>query len=284
MPMKSPTVRHRRLGRDLRQLREQAGLLADEAARRLGWSPAKISRIENARTAPSVTDVSNACDLYGADSATKAGLIELCREAGQRGWWTAYSDVFTGSYIALEAEAKRIRMWEPLLIPGLLQSEGYAREVISSGRPDLSKPEVQRRVDARMIRKLRMVGPSAPTLHAVIDEAVFQRPLGGSELMKHQLDDILQVVDWPNIIIQVLPIRAPVVVASMEGRFCVMSFGDSGDPDVGYAEGPAGEVYVEADGQVRRLMLLFERLADVALSPEESAAFIAAARSEHDFH
>ncbi|MEV8636491.1 helix-turn-helix transcriptional regulator [Streptosporangium sp. NPDC051023] len=277
--MKSPTVRHRRLGRELRQLRERAGLSVAETARRLGWSASKAHRIEGGRIMLSEADLVAACDLFGADSATRASLVQLARDAGRRGWWTAYSDVFTGSYIALEAEATVIRKWEPLLIPGLLQSEDYAREIIRSGRPDLSASEVDRRVDARMTRKVRLLGASAPKLHALIDENALRRLVGGPKVMARQLADILQVVDWSNITIQILPIQADIAVG-LEGAFSLMSFEE--DPDVGYVEGPAGEVYVEAADQVRRFMLTFERLADKALSPKESAALIAAVRSNHD--
>jgi transcriptional regulator with XRE-family HTH domain len=277
--MKSPTVRHRRLGRELRQLREQAGLSVAEAAQRLGWSVSKAHRIEGGRIMVSETDLTDACDLFGADSATRGSLVQLVREAGRRGWWTAYSDVFTGSYVALEAEATAIREWGPLLIPGLLQSEDYAREVIQSGRPDLGASEVDRRVDARMIRKTRLLGASAPKLHALIDETALRRPVGDPEVMVRQLANILQIVNWPNITIQILPVQAGIAVG-LEGAFSLMSFEE--DPDVGYVEGPAGEVYVEAAAQVRRFMLTFERLTDKALSPEESAALIAAVRSSDD--
>ena len=278
MPMKSPTVRHRRLGRELRRLREQAGLTSADAAKRLGWSHSKINRVEGGRIMVSEDDLIAACELYGADSATKAGLVQLARDAARRGWWTAYADVFTGSYIALEAEATIIRTWEPLLVPGLLQSEDYAREVIAARHPDLSDGELARRVDARMQRKTRLLGKSAPTFHAIIDEGVLRRPVGPRDVMERQLADLLQVAEWANIVIQVLPFAAG-AHPGLEGSFSVLSF-EPDDPDVGYVGSPAGEVYVEAADQVSQLMLVFDRLARAALSPEESAALIAAARSE----
>lgn len=278
MPMKSPTVRHRRLGRELRRLREQAGLVSTEAATRLGWSLSKVNRIESGRIMISEADLIAACELYGADSATQASLVQLARDASRRGWWTAYADVFTGSYIALEAEATAIRTWEPLLVPGLLQSEGYARAIIAARHPDLSDSELARRVDARMQRKTRLLGMSAPTFCAIIDEGVLRRPIGPCDVMDRQLADLLQVADWGNVTIQVLPFAAG-AHPGLEGAFSVLSF-EAGDPDVGYVESPGGEVYVEAAGQVGQLMLLFDRLTKAALSPEESAALIAAARSE----
>lgn len=225
---------------------------------------------------PSTVDVADACDLYGADSAIKAGLIQLCRDASRRGWWTAYSDVFTGSYVPLEAEATAIRAWQPLLIPGLLQSEGYARAIIGAARPALEKVELDRRTDARMARKINLLGSTAPTLHALLDESVLRRPVGPRKVMSGQLDDMLQVAAWPNVTIQVVPMTAG-PHAGLEGPFTILEF-DEPDPAVGYVESQAGDVYVEAADQVRSLTLNFERLTEVALSPEESVAFIAASK------
>lgn len=222
-------------------------------------------------------DLTHALELFGADSATAASLSRLAKDAGRRGWWTAYSDVWLGNYVSLEADATAIRTWETSVIPGLLQSEAYAREVIRARHPGLGEVELERRVDARMQRKTTMIGDSAPTLHVLIDEAAVRRPAGTREEMDRQLRDILQVAEWPHITVQVLPFGAG-AHAGMEGGFSVLSF-TKGDPDVGYAESPGGEVYVEAADQVRMLILLFERLAGACLSPEKSAALIAAARS-----
>jgi len=280
MIMKSPTVRHRRLGRELRRLREAAGLTPEAAAIQLGWSRPKVNRIENARIATSTTDVANACDLFGADSATKASLIQLCKDAGQRGWWTTYSDVFTGSYIGMEAESSFIRTWQPLLVPGLLQIEAYTRELFRHGRPDLSESELERRVSARMARQLVLTNSSAPVLHAVIDEAVLRRSTNHS-ITVQQIDAILDHAEQENVVIQVLPYRTG-LHRGLEGAFSILEFAEPTDPDVGYMEGPAGDVYVEAADQVRRLILTFEHLTRAALSPKESAAFLVAVRSEHD--
>ena len=277
---KSPTVRQRRLGRELRRLREQAELTPEAAARPLGWSRSKLNRVENARIAVTPSDVANACDLYRADFATKTELIQLCKDAAVRGWWTAYSDVFTGYYIALETEATIIRKWEPILIPGLLQSEEYAYEVIGTARPELTKSQLDRHVGARMTRKINLLRPGAPTLHALIDEAALRRPVGSPGLMARQLNDILQVSDWPNITIQVLPTTVG-AHSGMEGAFSILGFGDE-DPEVGYIECSSGDVYVEAADQLLRLTLMFERLRDICLSPKKSAALIAAVRSSHD--
>ncbi|MFF3442891.1 helix-turn-helix domain-containing protein [Streptosporangium sp. NPDC002721] len=280
MASMSPTVRHRRLGRELRRLREKADLTLEEVATPLHWSTAKLSRIENARTMPSGTDVANLCDLYAVDPPTKAGLIQLGQNAGQRGWWTAYSDVFAGSYVGLESEATAIRTWEPLLVPGILQSEEYAREIIHAVHPELTSIELDRRVDARMTRKINLLGARAPRLHALIDVCALRRPVGPPGVMARQLDDILQLVDRPNIALQVLPLQVG-AHPGLEGAFSLLSFDDE-DLDAGYIGCLGGEIYVEAPDQVQNLKLSFERLARLCLPPKDSAAVIAAMRSDHD--
>lgn len=279
MVLKSPTIRHRRLGRELRRLREEAGLTPERAAQHLGWSRSKLNRIEIARIKVTPSDVANACDLYGADSDTKTMLIQLGREIGHRGWWAAYSDVLAGTYVSLEADAAVIRTWEPLLIPGLLQTEGYAQAIISGGRPGLDEAELRRRVSARMQRKVTLLG-SASTLHVLMDEIVLRRPIGSASIMIEQLDDLIQVSGWPTVTVRVLPLTVG-SHAGLDGSFSVFSF-DEGDPDVAYTGGAAGEAYLEDSSQVRDLTLGFERLSQMALSPEESVALIAAARSDHE--
>ncbi len=279
MVLKSPTVRHRRLGRELRRLREEAGFSPEWAAQRLGWSRSKLNRIEIARIKVTIPDVANACDLYGADPAIKESLSQLAREAGQRGWWAAYSDVFAGSYVGLEAEASIIQTWEPLLVPGLLQTEDYARGLIRAAQPELSDLEVKRRVEARMARKVCLLGEHAPTLHVAMDESALRRPVGPPGAMAHQLDELLRLAEWPNITIQLLPFRAG-PHAGLDGAFSVLFFAAE-DPEVGYTWCPGGDIYLEAADQIQRIKVAFERIIGVCLSPDESAAFIAAVRSDH---
>jgi len=174
----APSVRARRLARSLKEARQRAGLTAVQAAARLGWSQPKISHIENGRTKPGVEDVEVMLTLYGITSPERDALLTLTREAERRGWWTNYADVFTGSYVALEDEASLIREWEPQFVPGLLQTQDYAREVIRAGRPHVDEHELRRRVMARMARQtLLRREPEPPHLHAVLDEAILRRPM-----------------------------------------------------------------------------------------------------------
>ncbi|MEU6711233.1 helix-turn-helix transcriptional regulator [Nonomuraea sp. NPDC046802] len=272
----SPTVRLRRLARELRKLREDSGLMPEAAAAQLGWSRSKVSRIETGRTMASRSDVAAVCDLYGVDSSHRAGLIQLAGEVRQRGWWTAYADVFTGSYIGLEDEAASIRQWEVQLIPGLLQTEDYARTVISQHRPD---EEVQRRVMARVARRTLLSRPNAPQLSAVMDEAAIRRPIGGNQIMHEQLEQLLIAARRPNVSIKVLPFGAG-EHAGLEGAFTILAFAEEIDPDVAYMEGTAGDIYVESSDQVDRCKLIFERISDAALSPEDSLGLISKVKDE----
>ncbi|TMR97998.1 helix-turn-helix domain-containing protein [Nonomuraea basaltis] len=272
----SPTVRLRRLARELRKLREDSGLTPEAAAAQLGWSRSKVSRIETGRTMASRSDVGAVCDLYGINSADRAGLIQLASEVRQRGWWTAYADVFTGSYIGLEDEAALIRQWEVQLIPGLLQTEDYARTVISLHRP---QAEVQRRVMARMARRTLLSRPDAPQLRAILDEAAIRRPIGGDQVMHEQLEALLIAARRANIEIRVLPFSAG-EHAGLEGAFTILSFSEEIDPDVAYVEGTAGDIYVESSDQVDRCKLIYERILDAALSAEDSLGLISTVKDK----
>lgn len=276
----SPTVRLRRLSRELRRMREEKGLTPDAAAAQLGWSRSKVSRIETGRTMASRSDVAAVCDLYGANSSERAGLIQLASEVRQRGWWTAYADVFTGSYIGLEDEAALIRQWEVQLIPGLLQTEDYARTVISMHRPE---GDAQRRVMARMARRTLLSQPNAPSFNAILDEAVLRRPIGGRRVMHEQLEALLIAARRTNVTIQVLPYQAG-EHAGLEGAFTILSFSDENDPNVAYVESTAGDIYVESTEQVQRCTLIFERIRGAALSPEDSLRLISETKEDlsHD--
>jgi transcriptional regulator with XRE-family HTH domain len=271
MPGTGPTVRARRLGQRLRDLRERAGLGADEAARRLGWSRAKLVRFETATAVPRSADAAAMCDLYGTRSDERAMLVQLASDAGKRGWWTAYDDVLTGSYVADEALASRIRMWEPQLVPGLLQVETYAWAVIETGRPGNAE-DVQRRVMARMARRTLLSRPGAPELIAVVDEAVLRRPVGGPAVMREQLEELLR--PRANVTVRVVPFAVG-AFAGLEGGFTLLDFpAETTFPTEVYAESIAGDLYPESAEQLSRITLAFERISEVALPPDQSAGLI----------
>lgn len=278
----SPTVRGRKLAKELRRARVAADLSADDAAAHLGagWSQSRISRIEGARTKVSERDIAKMLDLYGIDSALREALLRLAKDAWKRGWWTDYSDVFRGSYVALEDDAARIFEWSPQLVPGLLQTEAYARAVT---RASLRNDEagVQRRVMARMTRAtlLGRTDPAAPELSVVIDESALRRPIGGKEVMRGQLHAMLDAGRRSNVMIQVLPYEAG-AHPGLSGAYILLGFPEDTEPDVGYAETKIGDGYAEDANAVRALKVDSVALQSAALSPEGSAEFIAAMTEE----
>jgi transcriptional regulator with XRE-family HTH domain len=277
MPGTGPTIRARRLGQRLRSLRERATLSPEHAATRLGWSRPKLVRFETGTMVPRLSDVTAMCELYGAASDEHALLVQLAAEAGKRGWWTAYGDVFTGSYVADEADAVRIRTWEPLLVPGLLQTEQYAWAVISARWPD-DPDGVQRRVMARMARRTLLSKPDAPVLTAILDEAALRRPIGGAAVMRDQLHELLR--PRPNVTIRVVPYAAG-AHPGLEGSFVLLDFPEqTAFPTEVYAETLAGDIYPESADQISRISLAYERIEDIALSPGESAKLIRHASEE----
>ncbi|HEU5157822.1 MAG TPA: helix-turn-helix transcriptional regulator [Streptosporangiaceae bacterium] len=270
-----PTVRGRRLARELRRLREEQRLTLQEVADRLAWSRATVSRLETGQTKPHHGDVADLLDLYGVTSPERDALISLARQAKQRGWWTAYADVFTDSYVGFEDEASRICTWDPQLIHGLLQTEDYARAVITKGRM-LSGSAVERRIVARKIRQDLLDRADAPQLHAIIDEAVLHRPIGGAPVMGSQLVALTEAARRPHVTVQVLPYAAG-EHAGLDGRFTMLSFPDPADPDIAYVEGTMGNVYLESSEATGQHRTRFEQIRERSLPPTESVRLITAA-------
>lgn len=275
-PSYIPSVRARRLARSLREVRERTGMTVAAAAARLGWSQGKMSHIELGRNKPSCEDVELMLDLYGVTSPDRDEMLTWAREAEHRGWWTDYIDVLNGPYIALEDAASRICEWAPHVIPGLLQTPEYAREIIRSGRPD-DEEDLHRRLRARANRQLLLTREKEPPhLHAVIDEAVLRRPIGSAEIMRDQLYKLRAEAGRPNVTIQVLPFDAG-THSGLNGPLIVLEFAEVADPDVAYVEGFHGAVYLESPPRVDRCNVAFRNLCSVALDEAESAALISAA-------
>ncbi|MGH3504526.1 MAG: helix-turn-helix domain-containing protein [Nocardioidaceae bacterium] len=277
----SPTLRRRRLAAELRKLREAAGLTHDEVARRLEWSRSKLSRIENAQwKRPSPRDVRDLLDLYGVeDQARRDALTQLARDARQKGWWTQFDDVFTGSYVGFEDAASQIRSYEAELVPGLLQTEHYARAAIAALRPEADDDALERRVAARLKRQELLDRSNAPRLWVVLNEAVLHRGVGGRYVMRDQLDALHVASRRPNVTLQVVP-YAVGAHAGMEGSFVLLSFPDPTDPDVGYLEGLMGSLYLEEPEEIDRYTLAFDHVRAIAATPDESRTLIAAAAKE----
>ncbi|MBA9001571.1 hypothetical protein HNR21_000453 [Actinomadura cellulosilytica] len=245
----------------------------EQAAACLGWNRFKLSRIEAGKTRATPADVARILDLYGVDPETHAALVQLARDAGRRGWWTGYSGVFTGGYVALEDEASEIRTYHVQLIPGLLQTEDYARAVISAGIPD-DPAEVDKRLQARMARKTLLTRPNAPTLKTVLAEPALRQLVGGKSVMRDQLYELRRIARRPNVTIRVLPYTVG-AEAGVDGSFVILGYSDPLDPDIAYSEGIYGHIYLESAEHVARCRVAFDRIWEAALDEDESLKFIA---------
>ena len=278
----SPTVRRRRLALELRRLREAARLTCEEVAEHLECSTSKISRIETGRVSVSPRDVRDMLDLYGVSAQQGASLVQLARDSRQKGWWHAYSDTIQprfATYIGLESAASEIRIYEVTLIPALLQTEDYARTVITAGIVGGDRDGVDRNVELLMARQPLLTSDDPPRLWAVLDEAALRRTVGGAGLMRLQLDHLLDLSRLPNVAIQVIPFGAGAHPA-MGRPFVILAFPERADPDVVYLEDLTSALYVEDVDEVDRYNMFFNHLRATALSFEDSSALIMSAIKE----
>lgn len=280
-PTKSPTWRAKRLAGELRRIRENSGLTQQDVAEQLGWHLSKISNIERAKVTVTPEDVGRTLDVYGVSSSVRAPLVQLAKDAGKHGWWTAYGDVFTGSYIDMEDSACEIWDWETQAIPGLLQTSTYARVILRAAQPDASREDIEQRIRGRMARKpLLEREDDAPSLTAVIDEAVFRRGVPDTGVMAEQIQQLLKTP--PNVTVRVLPFSASLHMA-LDGAFVVLKFPGT-LPDKAYIETTGGDLYVESAEGVKRCSLVFENVRDAALTPAESATWLTRMAEEFEDH
>jgi transcriptional regulator with XRE-family HTH domain len=270
---RSPTIRRRRLGAELRRHRETAGVTIDVVAERLGFSPSKVSRIETGHNSASPRDVADLLSLYGVETREAAELVQIAREARQKGWWHPYSAVLVGAYVGLEAAARGVRAYEQQVIPGLLQSEEYALAMIRAARSSDTPREIDRRVHVRLARQSLLIQDDPIDLHVVLDQAVLSRPVGGDDVMRDQLSRLIEAQELPNVTLQILPFTVG-AHAAMDGAFAILDFSDSADADVVYAENATGGLFLEKEEELRKYYSIFDALVSAALSPEESARML----------
>ena len=277
----SPTVRRRRLAAELRRLR--GNRKAGEIARAVGWSPSKISRAESGRESLPPEEIEKLIDHYGVTEPLRERLLGLAEDAVQRGWWDDYADILTPQYlefIGLEDEAASCLQWQADLVPGLLQTEDYARQLsIAYQRVDPTIPhsENERFLQVRMRRQERLTRVPVLQLSAVIDEAVLLRRIGNHDLMRGQLQYLAAAAELPNVDLRILPLNQHSGLVT--GAFVIMRFGSSGAPDgslgdVVSTEALATENYVEGETDTHLYSLFFDSLHDAALSPVDSRELI----------
>jgi transcriptional regulator with XRE-family HTH domain len=261
---------------ELQRRREATGMSREEVARQLEWSTSTLFRIETGRSRPQPGNVRMLLELYGVTGAERDGLIQLTREARQPGWWHSFRDVLPNPYevyIGLEAGATSIRNFEPIVVPGLLQTADYARETFRNGPIELDPEEVERLLEVRLARQKILARDDRPRLWAVIDEAVIHRIVGGSEVMRGQLRHLADATRQGKTTVQVVPYRAG-AHAGTTGPFVILDYVEANDPAVVYVETLAGDIYLEERSDVDRYTLAFDRLVAAALHPDDSVQLI----------
>ena len=270
------TVGSRRLVIELKSFREQAGLTGEQVAEQMGWSVAKVYRIEGDKVRVLPRDAQRLLTLYGIGGEQAEAVMELARAARAKDWWHQYSGAIPEwfqFYVGLEAAASAMQEYCAELVTGLLQTEAYARAVMAAAaRSDAE--EMDRQVAVRLERQKRLTAPDAPSLWVVLDEAVLRRQVGGPAVMAGQLAHIDQMAGQANVTVQVLPFTAGAHPA-MLGSFTLMQFPDPADKDVVYLEAETGALYLEKPQDVRRYSLMIDYLRAQALGPAESRALIA---------
>ncbi|MGW1177119.1 helix-turn-helix domain-containing protein [Kitasatospora sp. NPDC002543] len=275
--MDSPTVLRRRLGSELRRLRERTGRQAKSVADELGFSATKVSRIESGQTTLKESDIRAMLELYGvSDEAELRQFISLTRRSTQRGWWHDYADTLPDwfqTYVGLEADAARIRSYESELIPGLFQTADYAREVFRTFRSEQNGDQaIERRVKLRLQRQELIRSPEPLAVHAVLSEAALRRVVGGAQVMAEQVDYLAQVAQLPNVTIQVLPFSAG-AHAAMGTNFRILSFSDV-PGEVVFCESVTSSLYIEKEVDIIRHETVFSQLMSSALTPEDSISWM----------
>ncbi|MEO3765696.1 helix-turn-helix transcriptional regulator [Streptomyces sp. B8F3] len=272
----NPTVRRRRLGQELRRLREQKNMTAEQVADRLLVSQSKISRLENGRRSISQRDVRDLCGVYEVeDERIVSSLMQMAKESRQQGWWNAFGDVPYSVYIGLETAAASLRIYQSLVVPGLLQTRGYAEAVISGSSPEMTTEDVDKRVNVRMRRQDRIRETEQPLrLWAVFDEAALQRVVGNAPVMREQLEHLIEVSRLPHVTVQVLPFETG-AHPGVTGQYAILEFPEESDSSVIYLEGVTSDLYLEKSDDVHNYSMMYEHLRAQALNPEQTRKFIA---------
>lgn len=283
------TVPRRQLGRHLRELRNRAHLTVRAAASALEWSEAKLWRIETGQTSLRSLDVEAMCRVYGAPHKLAQGLMALAKETKARGWWHSYGDVIPETfdlYIGLEDSASQLSWYTSELVPGLLQTKDYARILVRATLPDASDDEIERRVQVRLARQALLTRiTAAPTVKVAFNEAVLRRTIGGEEVMVGQLERLMEVTNYPNVSIRVVPFEAGLHAGILSGPFVMMRFPTTGDgretePSTVYKDGFTGALYLDKPEEVSRYDAAFGAIWTLASNEARSMSLLHEAARE----
>jgi hypothetical protein len=272
-----PTVRRILLGSHLRRLREERGISSEQAGYAIRGSHSKISRIELGRVTVKQRDVADLLTHYGVnDPEVREALLSLASEAKKPGWWHLYGDVLPSwfeVYIGLEEAASVMRTYEVQFVPGLLQTEEYARALVQLGHPDAPAKEIEQRVNLRMARQQRLVNANTFKLWAIVDEAALLRPIGGRRAMRAQLEHLIAITELPHVTLQVMPLAAG-GHAGCGGPFTILRFAEPELPDVVYIEQLTSAIYFDKPLETNGYMRVIDRLCIQAAQPHLTPQFL----------
>src|ERR1700723_2521375 len=272
-----PTVRRRRLGAELRRLREAHSLKLEEVAEKLGLAASTLSRIETGKAPTKSAYLTAMLSMYqGDDPGVRKVLVDMAREGHRKGWLSIYDDVLPSGfdiYVGLEAEASGLRSYESDVIHGLLQTTEYALTVLRELRPRDSEELLERVVELRMQRQRALDADPPLDAWIILDESAIRRGIGGSAIMARQLERLVQASRWPNVTLQVLSFDSG-AHAGLTGPFAILEFPERTDSDVAYTEALGGMIYLEKDREVRACAEAFDRMRAAAPFPAASVELI----------
>jgi transcriptional regulator with XRE-family HTH domain len=271
----NPTVRRRRLGQELRRLRELKGMTAEEVAERLLVSQSKISRLENGRRSISQRDVRDLCGVYEVeDHRIVDSLMQMAKDSRQQGWWHSFGDIPYSVYIGLETDAASLRVYDPQVVPGLLQTRQYAEALITGALPEATPADIDKRVQVRLRRQERIAAEENPLrLWAVLDEAAVRREVGSKQVMIEQLEYLLEMSQLPHVTVQLIPFEMG-AHPGVSGQYAILEFPDAADSSVVYIEGVTSDLYLEKAQDVQKYAVMYEHLRAQALNADQTREFI----------
>jgi hypothetical protein len=277
-----PTARRIVLGAQLRRLREAAEVSRSEAGYAIRGSESKISRMELGRVGFKERDVADLLTMYGVtDAAEREAFLDMVKQSNEPGWWNRYSDLMPHwfqDYVGLEESASRIQTYELQFVPGLLQTEDYARAVASHGQPDSASEEVERRVTLRLQRQRVLARPNPLRLWAVIDESVLHRPIGGRGVLRAQVEHLLEMTAQQHVTLQILPYNLSGYAA--EGSFSMLRFAEPELPDLVYVEHLGGALYLDKPEEIELYSRAADQLAVDAETPDHTRQHLRKLRAE----
>jgi transcriptional regulator with XRE-family HTH domain len=276
-PRGGPTVLRMLLGIQLRRLREAKGLTPEQAGYEIRASRSKISRVEHGRVGFKERDVTDLLSLYGVtDDQERQRMLALARQANDQGWWAKYDDIMPDwfeSYVGLEQATSLIRTYELQFVPGLFQTDDYARAVTVLGHRAAPAGEIERRVGLRMQRQELLARDDTPRIWAVIDESALRRPVGGRDVMRAQLRHLVDVTEFPRVTLQVMPFSRGGHPAA-GGSFTVLRFAEPDLPDIVYIEQLTSALYMDRRDEVDHYMEVMNRLSAEAETPADTASLL----------